>query len=109
MFLDFSSAFSTIIPQKLIQKLILLGLNTSLYNWLLDFLNGNTSRIITLNTGCPQGCALGPLLFTLLTHDHTPMHSSYLSFKFSDDTTMVGLLNNGDKTNYRSELSSLAT
>ncbi|KAK3537275.1 hypothetical protein QTP70_007002 [Hemibagrus guttatus] len=32
LFIDFSSAFNTIIPQQLIEKLILLGLNTSLCN-----------------------------------------------------------------------------
>ncbi|KAF3694328.1 hypothetical protein EXN66_Car010004 [Channa argus] len=36
--IDFISAFNTIIPQQLIEKLSLLGLNTSLCNWILDFL-----------------------------------------------------------------------
>ena len=40
LFLDFSSAFNTIIPQQLIQKLDCLGLNISLCNWLLDLLTG---------------------------------------------------------------------
>ncbi|KAK3535967.1 hypothetical protein QTP70_022858 [Hemibagrus guttatus] len=40
LFIDFSSAFNTIIPQHLIEKLRLLGLNTSLCNWILDFLTG---------------------------------------------------------------------
>ncbi|KAI2646048.1 hypothetical protein H4Q32_026860 [Labeo rohita] len=40
LFIDFSSAFNTIIPQQLTQKLVQLGLNTSLCNWLLDFLTG---------------------------------------------------------------------
>ncbi|KAK3546942.1 hypothetical protein QTP86_005332 [Hemibagrus guttatus] len=40
LFIDFSSAFNTIIPQHLIEKLSLLGLNTSLCNWILDFLTG---------------------------------------------------------------------
>ncbi len=38
LFIDFSSAFNTIIPQQLINKLNLLGLNNSLCNWILDFL-----------------------------------------------------------------------
>ncbi|KAI5086598.1 gastrula zinc finger protein XlCGF28.1-like [Silurus meridionalis] len=38
LFIDLSSAFNTIIPQHLIEKLNLLGLNTSLCNWILDFL-----------------------------------------------------------------------
>ncbi|KAL0194797.1 hypothetical protein M9458_008369, partial [Cirrhinus mrigala] len=58
LFIDFSSAFNTIIPQQLAQKLVQLGLNTSLCNWLLDFLTGrpqavrvgsNTSSTIILN------------------------------------------------------------
>ncbi|XP_078740066.1 interferon-induced very large GTPase 1-like [Lampetra fluviatilis] len=118
LFIDFSSAFNTIIPQQLIHKLDHLGLNTSLCNWLLDFLIGrpqavrvgsNTSSTITLNTGVPQGCVLSPLLFTLLTHDCTPSFSSNLFIKFADDTTVVGAIKNGDETNYRSEVSRLAT
>ncbi|KAL0199314.1 hypothetical protein M9458_007854 [Cirrhinus mrigala] len=42
LFIDFSSAFNTIIPQQLINKLNLLGLNTSLCNWILDFLTGRS-------------------------------------------------------------------
>ncbi len=103
--------------QQLIHKLVQLGLNTSLCNWLLDFLTGrpqavrvgtNTSSTITLNTGAPQGCVLSPLLFTLLTHDCTPSHNSNRFIKFADDTTVVGLISNRDETNYRSEVSRLA-
>ncbi len=117
LFIDFSSAFNTIIPQQLIHKLVQLGLNTSLCNWLLDFLTGrpqavrvgsNTSSTITLNTGAPQGCVLSPLLFTLLTHNCTPSHNSNSFIKFADDTTVVGLISNRDETNYRSEVSRLA-
>ncbi len=117
LFIDFSSAFNTIIPQQLIHKLVQLGLNTSLCNWHLDFLTErpqavrigiNTSSTITLNKGAPQGCVLSPLLFTLLTHDCTPSHNSNLFIKFADDTTVVGLISNRDETNYRSEVSRLA-
>src|SRR4029434_7167282 len=38
LFIDFSSAFNTIIPSKLITKLSDLSINTSLRNWILDFL-----------------------------------------------------------------------
>jgi hypothetical protein len=37
LFIDYSSAFNTIVPTKLITK----GLNTSLCNWILDFLMGH--------------------------------------------------------------------
>ena len=64
LFIDYSSAFNTIVPTKLITQLMILGLNTSLCNWILDRLTGrpqvlrvgnNTSATLTLNTGSPQG------------------------------------------------------
>ncbi|KAK3536544.1 hypothetical protein QTP86_013742, partial [Hemibagrus guttatus] len=65
LFMDFSSAFNTIIPQHLTKNLSLLGINTSLCNWILDFLTGrpqsvrignSSSSTTTLNTGAAQGC-----------------------------------------------------
>ncbi|KAK3553915.1 hypothetical protein QTP70_015300 [Hemibagrus guttatus] len=62
LFIDFSSTFNTIIPHYLIEKLSLLGLNTSLCNWILDFLTGrpqsvwignSISSTTTLSTGAP--------------------------------------------------------
>ncbi len=117
LFIDFSSAFNTIIPQQLINKLNLLGLNNSLCNWILDFLTGrpqsvrvghNTSSTTTLSTGAPQGCVLRPLLFTLLTHDCTAKFRSNHIIKFADDTTVVGLISNNDETHYREEVAQLA-
>jgi hypothetical protein len=40
LFIDYSSAFNTIVPSKIITKLRTLGLNTSLCNWILHFLTG---------------------------------------------------------------------
>ncbi len=117
LFIDFSSAFNTIIPQQLINKLSLLGLNNSLCNRILDFLTGrpqsvrvghNTSSTTTLSTGAPQGCVLSPLLFTLLTHDCTAKFSSNHIIKFADDTSLVGLISNNDETHYREEVAQLA-
>ena len=52
---------------------------------------------------------LSPLLLTLLCYDCTQQHSSNLFIKFADHTTIVGLIGNGDVTNYRREVNSLAT
>ncbi|KAL2089350.1 hypothetical protein ACEWY4_014038 [Coilia grayii] len=116
LFIDFSSSFNTIVPQQLILKLDRLGINTSMCNWLLDFLTGrpqavqvgsNTSSTVILNTGAPQRCVLSPLLFTLLTHDCTPSHTSNLFIKFADDTIVLSHISNNDETHYRSEVSHL--
>ena len=40
LFIDYSSAFNTIVPSKLIIKLETLGLNPALCDWVLDFLMG---------------------------------------------------------------------
>lgn len=80
LFIDFSSAFNTAVPQHLVKKLGPLGINTSLCNWILDFLTdrpqtvrwfrrSKTSGTIMLNIGVSQGCVLTLLLFTLMTHD----------------------------------------
>jgi hypothetical protein len=45
LFIDYSSAFNTIVPTKLITKLRTLGLNTSLCNWILDFLMGRLQAV----------------------------------------------------------------
>ncbi len=95
LFIDYSSAFNTIVPTKLAVKLSDLGLNTSLCDWIQDFLTARpqvvkvgqfTSNSITLNVGAPQGCVLSPLLYSLYTHDCVSSHSSTYIIKFADDT-----------------------
>ena len=113
LFIDYSSAFNTMVPSKLITKLRTLGLNTSLCNWILDFLIGlpqvvkvgkNTSATLILNTGDRQGCMLSPLLYFLLTHDCMARHDSNTVIKFADDTTVVGLITDHNETLYRGEV-----
>ncbi|KAL3048117.1 hypothetical protein OYC64_006820 [Pagothenia borchgrevinki] len=67
LFIDYSSAFNTIVPSKLVIKLRDLGLNSALCDWILNFLTGRsqavrvgniTSSTLILNTGAPQGCVL---------------------------------------------------
>ncbi len=116
LFVDYSSAFNTIVPATLVAKLQNLGLNRSLCSWILDFLTGrsqvvrmgnNTSSPLTLNTGAPHGCVLSPLLYSLYTHDCTATHSSNVIVKFADDTTVIGLITDNDETAYRAKVSTL--
>ena len=107
LFIDYSSVFNTIVPTKLRT----LGLNTSLCNWILDFLTGriqvvkvgnNTSATLILNTGAPQGCVLSPLLYSLFNHNSNTI------IKFADDITVVGLITGHDETEYRDLVRELA-
>ncbi len=113
LFIDYSSAFNTIVPTKLAVKLSDLGLNTSLCDWIQDFLTARpqvvkvgqfTSNSITLNIGAPQGCVLSPLLYSLYTHDCVSSHSSTSIIKFADDTVVLGLINNNDEATYLDEV-----
>lgn len=116
LFIDFSSAFNTIIPQQLVGKLESLGVDASTCNWVLSFLTkrvqkvkvgDRTSSSILVSTGSPQGCVLSPLLFSLLTHDCAANFSSNHIIKFADDTTVVGLITNNDENSYREEVRQL--
>ena len=117
LFIGYSSVFITIVPTKLITELRTLGLNTSLCNWILDFLTGrpqvvrvgnNTSAMLILNPGAPQGCVLSPLLYSLFTHDCVVKHVSNTIIKFADDITVVGLITDNDETAYREEVRELS-
>ncbi|KAM4602120.1 heat shock factor 2-binding protein [Polymixia lowei] len=113
LFIDYSSAFNTIIPSKLFPKLVDLGLETSISRWIFDFPTGrpqvvrissHTSSSLILNTGVPHGCVLSPLLYSLFTYDCTAKHSSNVIIKFADDMTILGLITDSDETAYREEV-----
>ena len=97
LFIDYSSAFNTIVSAKLIIKLEALGLNPALCNWFLDFLTGQPQVVkvgnnisttsLILNIGAPQGYMLSPLLYFLFTHDCVAMHTSNSIIKFADNTS----------------------
>ncbi len=99
LFINYSSDFNNIVPIKLAVKLTDLSLNSSLCDWIHDFLTGRPqvvnmgqfiSNSITLNIGAPQGCVLSPLLFSFYTHNCVPSHSSTSIVKFADDNVVLG-------------------
>ncbi len=119
LFIDYSSAFNTIVPTKLAVKLSDLGLNTSLCDWIQDFLTARpqvvkvgqfTSNSITLNIGGKRlGCVLCPLLYSLYTHDCVSSHSSTSIIKLADDTVVLSLINNDDEAAYLDEVERLTS
>ncbi len=116
LFIDYSSAFNTIVPIKLALKLTDFGLSSSLCDWIQDFLTGRpqvvkvgqfTSNAVLLNGGAPQGCVRSPLIYSLYTHDCVSSYSSASIVKFADDTVVLGLISNNDKTAYLNEVERL--
>ncbi|KAL0151023.1 hypothetical protein M9458_053536 [Cirrhinus mrigala] len=117
LFVDFSSAFNTIIPDILQIKLSQLSVPTSICQWITSFLTDRqqlvrlgklTSSTRTISTGAPQGCVLSPLLFSLYTNDCTSKDPSVKLLKFADDTTVIGLIRDGDESAYRQEVEQLS-
>ena len=51
---------------------------------------------------------LSSLLYSLFTHDCMARHDSNTIIKFSDNTTVVGLITDNDETAYREEVRALA-
>ncbi len=109
--------FNTIMPDLLSDNVTQLSVSTSNCQWITSFLTDRqqlvrlgklTSRTLTISTGAPQGCIISPLLFALYTNDCTSKDLSVKLLKFADDTTVIGLIKDGDESAYRQEVEQLA-
>ena len=118
LFVDFSSAFNTIIPDILLTKLSQLVVPEHTCKWITSFLTDRkqqvklgkiTSDTCTISTGPPQGCVLSPLLFSLYTNDCISNDPSVKLLKFADDITVIGLIRDNDETAYRREVEQLVS
>ena len=108
-FIDYSSAFNTIQPHLMLNKLNALNVPAYLQLWILDYLTERSqyvrtkygvSDIITVNTGAPQGCVLSPVLFVLYTNDLAWDTNGAMIEKYADDTAVVGFISNDDDSEY---------
>lgn len=109
MFFDFSSAFNTIQPLRLGEKLLRMGVDDRLVSWITNYLTGRPqfvrlkdclSDTVVCSTGAPQGTVLSPALFTLYTSDFCYNTESCHMQKFSDDTAIVGCIRDGQEGEY---------
>jgi gmma-aminobutyric acid receptor subunit gamma/cGMP-dependent protein kinase 2 len=100
LFIDFSSAFNTINPAILINKLESYKIHPNIVNWLYDFLTNRSQRVVTplstsqslnTSTGSPQGCVISLLLFSLYVID-MPSSDNIKPVKYAEDTVIVELL-----------------
>ena len=109
-FLDFSSAFNTIQPLLLRDKLSEMGVESHLVAWITDYLTHRPQYVrlgdcrsdtVVSSTGAPQGTVLSPVLFTLYTADFRNNSELCHVQKFADDMAIVGCVRGGQEGEYR--------
>lgn len=97
LFLDFSSAFNTVLPNRLIQDMQGFVEEPWLLHWVSNFVNGSSRQIkyskgltekSEINVGVPQGGPLSSLLFTVYT-DEIRSTSKCTVVTYADDTAIV--------------------
>ncbi|KAK0145089.1 hypothetical protein N1851_016021 [Merluccius polli] len=100
--------FSTILPDRLTEKLLDIRLPATTCCWITDFLSNRVQRVRvgapSLNSPQPQHrlpTGLCTQSSALHTHDCVGTHPDNITVKFADDTTLVGLISGGDEAAYR--------
>ena len=113
LYIDFSSAFNTIQPHKMVEKLEQLQVPAFLQLWLFDYLTGRpqyvrtnheVSKTLVLNAGAPQGCVLSPVLFVLYTNDMRWNTNNVFITKYADDTIIAGLVKADNIQEYKDSI-----
>jgi len=96
LFVDFEKAFDVINHSLLLRKLHLYKLTQEMINLLKSFLsnrqqlvtaNNQTSELVPIKHGVPQGSILGPLLFSIYVND-LPQFLECSCEMFADDTSL---------------------
>ncbi|PIK43361.1 hypothetical protein BSL78_19793 [Apostichopus japonicus] len=96
LFLDFSSAFNTVLPNRLLNDLCNFIDEPWLIHWLRDFMQGWSRQVkldkgytttSEIRVGVPQGGPLSALLFTIYT-DCIRSNSNCSVIKYADDTVL---------------------
>ena len=114
LFIDYSSAFNTMQPHTLINRLAEYNIPARLQLFVLDFLTDRKQYVRTeielssttsINTGARQGCVLSAFLFIIYTNALSLCSTTCKIIKYADDTVVIGLINNDNEQEYRDTVS----
>ncbi|XP_071832278.1 uncharacterized protein [Apostichopus japonicus] len=121
LFLDFSSAFNTVLPNQLITDLSGFITEPWLLHWLAQFLTGWSRHVKLENglsdrseikVGVPQGGPLSALLFTLYT-DEIKSGGHISITKYADDTAILCKISKSscvnDQLNYQQSVNDVVS
>ena len=103
IYLDFAKAFDKVDHKILLYKLNNLGIQGKIHNWIKNFLQNRTQKVIVdgessepaeVISGVPQGTVLGPILFLLFINDITEAIKFANIQLFADDSKLTMKINN---------------
>ena len=113
VYLDLAKAFNTVSHNKLLIKLVSMGVTDNLLKWLETFLCGRTEVVSVLGersdpycmtSGVPQGSVLGPLLFVAYVNDVDEVIRHATLLKYADDMKLYIQLERSDSNGQHSLL-----
>lgn len=104
VFVDFSKAFDKVPHERLVHKLVLLGIEEPLVSWIRSFLHGREQRVVlgehqskwvSVTSGVPQGSVLGPTLFAAYINDLPSLLKNTCRL-YADDLKLIARVSSQD-------------